>query len=49
MKQVNIFSSSDYLQFTNVIAETVGDYVVMYQHARQQQKLRLQEKEEQLA
>ena len=32
-----------------MIAETVGDYVVMYQHARQQQKLRLQEKEEQLA
>lgn len=32
-----------------VIAETVGDYVVMYQHQRQQQKLRLQEKEEQLA
>ena len=30
-------------------AETVGDYVVMYQHQRQQQKLRLQEKEEQLA
>jgi len=29
--------------------ETVGDYVVMYQHQRQQQKLRLQEKEEQLA
>ena len=27
----------------------MGDYVVMYQHARQQQKLRLQEKEEQLA
>ena len=26
-------------------AETVGDYVVMYQHQRQQQKLRLQEKE----
>ena len=49
MKQVNIFSSSDDLQFVNVIAETVGDYVVMYQHARQQQKLRLQEKEEQLA
>ena len=49
MKQVNISSSSDDLQFVNVIAETVGDYVVMYQHARQQQKLRLQEKEEQLA
>ena len=49
MKQVNIFSSSDDLQLINVIAETVGDYVVMYQHARQQQKLRLQEKEEQLA
>ena len=27
----------------------MGDYVVMYQHQRQQQKLRLQEKEEQLA
>ena len=31
------------------LAETVGDYVVMYQHQRQQHKLRLQEKEEQLA
>merc|ERR1711862_1027659 len=28
--------------------ETVGDYVVMYQHQRQQQKLRMQEKEDQL-
>ena len=31
------------------LAETVGDYVVMYLHQRQQHKLRLQEKEEQLA
>lgn len=28
--------------------ETIGDYVVMYQHQRQQQKLRMAEKEEQL-
>ena len=28
--------------------ETMGDYVVMYQHQRQQQKIRLAEKEEQL-
>merc|ERR1711936_867545 len=29
--------------------ETIGDYVVMYQHHRQQQKLKIQEKEAQLA
>jgi len=29
--------------------ETIGDYVVMYQHQRQQHKLRLQEKEEQVS
>merc|ERR1719471_2237530 len=28
--------------------ETIGDYVVMYQHQRHQQKLRMAEKEEQL-
>ena len=28
--------------------ETIGDYVVMYQHQRQQQKIRMQEKEDQL-
>ena len=31
------------------LIETIGDYVVMYQHHRQQQKLKIQEKEAQLA
>ena len=31
-----------------VTAETIGDYVVMYQHQRHQQKLKMAEKEEQL-
>ena len=30
------------------LTETIGDYVVMYQHQRHQQKLRMAEKEEQL-
>ena len=30
------------------VAETIGDYVVMYQHQRHQQKLKMAEKEEQL-
>ena len=31
-----------------VVTETIGDYVVMYQHQRHQQKLKMAEKEEQL-
>ena len=31
-----------------MVAETIGDYVVMYQHQRHQQKLKMAEKEEQL-
>ena len=30
------------------MTETIGDYVVMYQHQRHQQKLKMAEKEEQL-
>ena len=31
-----------------MVTETIGDYVVMYQHQRHQQKLKMAEKEEQL-